>query len=171
MTLKRWNNAFNRFDIETIYISSEAVTVTNQRFNLGKLHEKLKNIFNIWAGQGSGWIIDKIENIWINISNCEPLAGSTYIPLPPELNNSMKGLINLKNKDIECFKWCHVRLLNPQNKYSDRINKQDKKIAETLDYRGINFPMKACDNEIVEERFNINVNVFGYQNKVFPLFV
>ena len=44
MTLKRWNNAFNRFDIETIYISSEAVTVTNQRFNLGKLHEKLKNI-------------------------------------------------------------------------------------------------------------------------------
>ena len=171
MTLKRWNNAFNRFDIETIYISSEAVTVTNQRFNLGTLHEKLKNIFNIWAGQGSGWIIDKIENIWINISNCEPLAGSTYIPLPPELNNSMKGLINLKNKDIECFKWCHVRLLNPQNKYSDRINKQDKKIAETLDYRGINFPMKARDYEIVEERFNINVNVFGYENKVFPLYV
>ena len=31
--------------------------------------------------------------------------------------------------------------------------------------------MKACDNEIVEERFNINVNVFGYQNKVFPLYV
>ena len=31
--------------------------------------------------------------------------------------------------------------------------------------------MKACDYEIVEERFNINVNVFGYQNKVFPLFV
>ena len=29
--------------------------------------------------------------------------------------------------------------------------------------------MKACDNEIVEERFNINVNVFGYENKVFPL--
>ena len=29
--------------------------------------------------------------------------------------------------------------------------------------------MKACDNEIVEERFIINVNVFGYENKVFPL--
>ena len=31
--------------------------------------------------------------------------------------------------------------------------------------------MKACDYEIVEERFNINVNVFRYQNKFFPLFV
>ena len=31
--------------------------------------------------------------------------------------------------------------------------------------------MKARDYEIVEERFNINVNVFGYENKVFPLFV
>ena len=31
--------------------------------------------------------------------------------------------------------------------------------------------MKACDYEIVEERFNINVNVLGYQNKVFPPYV
>ena len=55
--------------------------------------------------------------------------------------------------------------------HPERINKQDKKIASTFDYRGINFPMKARDYEIVEERFNINVNVFGYENKVFPLYV
>ena len=30
--------------------------------------------------------------------------------------------------------------------------------------------MKARDYEIVEERFNINVNVFRYENKVFPLY-
>ena len=83
----------------------------------------------------------------------------------------MKGLINLKNKDIECFKWCHVRFLNPQNKRPDRINKIDKEIASTLDYRGINFPMKASDYEVTEERFEINVNVFGYENKVFPSYV
>ena len=29
ITLKRWNSAINRFDNETIYINSEAVTVTN----------------------------------------------------------------------------------------------------------------------------------------------
>ena len=31
--------------------------------------------------------------------------------------------------------------------------------------------MKTRDYEIVEERFNINVNVFGYENKGFPLYV
>ena len=82
----------------------------------------------------------------------------------------MKGLINLKNKDIKCFKWCHVRLLNPQNKDPDRIKKQDKKIEATLDYRGIDFPIKAKDYGIIEERFSIIVNVFRY-NKISPLYI
>ena len=46
-----------------------------------------------------------------------------------------------------------------------------KMLIESLAFRDINFPMKARDYEIVEERFNINVNVFGYQNKVFPSYV
>ena len=83
----------------------------------------------------------------------------------------MKGLTNIKNKDIDCFKWCHIRLINPTNSHPERINKQDKKIADTLDYRGINFLMKARDYELAEEGFNININVFGYENRVFPLYV
>ena len=83
----------------------------------------------------------------------------------------MKGLIYLKNKDNECFKWCHIRFINPTNNHPEIINKQDKETAKTLDYRGINFLMKARDYEIIEERFNINVNVFGYENKIFPLHV
>ena len=31
--------------------------------------------------------------------------------------------------------------------------------------------MKARDYKIVEEIFNINVNVFGYENRIFPLIV
>ena len=31
--------------------------------------------------------------------------------------------------------------------------------------------MKARDYEIIEERFNINVNIFGYENRIFPLYV
>ena len=165
VTLKKWNNATNTYDIDILYRNSDPITVTNKIFNLNTAHETLKNRLNIYSDGGSGWVIDKIEDIWINLANYKPLAGSSYIPLPPELNNSMKGLINLKNKDIECFKWCHVRFINPQNKDADIIKKQDKEIAKTLDYRGINFPMKARDYEVVEERLNINVNVFGYEKK------
>ena len=98
------------------------------------------------------------------------VVSSSYIPFPPELNSPMKGLINIKNKDTKCFKWCHTRfIIHTTNSHSERINKQDKKMAST--YRGISFPMKARDYKVVEERFNINVNIFGYQNKVFPLYV
>ena len=50
----------------------------------------------------------------------------------------MKGLINLKDKDDKCFKWCHIRFINPMNSHPERINKQDEKKASTLDYEGIN---------------------------------
>ena len=35
--------------------------------------------------------------------------------------------------------WCHVRLINPQNKNAERINKQDKKVAASLSYPDMNF--------------------------------
>ena len=57
----------------------------------------------------------------------------------------MKGLINIRTKDLEYFMWYHIRLINPQNKNAERINKIDKEIASTLDYSGIDFPMKAHD--------------------------
>ena len=127
------------------------ITVTNQRFNLNSAYEELEHKLDIWTGLGSGWIIDKIEDINIDIANYDPLAGISYIPLPLELNNPKKGLINIKNENDESFKWSHIRfIINPKDKHPERIKKQDKEIAKTLDSRGINFPMKARDYEIVE---------------------
>ena len=31
--------------------------------------------------------------------------------------------------------------------------------------------MKTRDSQIIEERFNIMVNVFGYKSRIFPLYV
>ena len=113
---------------EYIYIRSDAITVINQNFRLNEAFGKLTLLLDIWEGKGSGWIIDQVQDIHININNYDPLAGSTYIQLPSELQNSMKRLVNIKNKDIECFKWCHVRMLNPQERNPDRTKKEDRKI-------------------------------------------
>ena len=32
----------------------------------------------------------------------------------------------MKNEDDECFRWCHIRHLNPQKKDPQRIKKEDK---------------------------------------------
>ena len=83
----------------------------------------------------------------------------------------MKYLINLKNKDHKCFMWCHVRLINPQNRNAERINKQDKKITASLNYSDIAFPLDINDYEKIEDRFQMQVDVSGYENKDYPLYI
>ena len=114
--------------------------------------------------------MNQIDGLYINTSNNEPLSGSNYVPLSIKLGNSMRGLINLKNK-YKCFMWCHVRLINPTNSHPERINKQDKKIAANLNYSDIEFPLDINDYEVIGNRYEMNINVFGYENKVYSLYI
>ena len=108
----------------------------------------------------------------LNTLTYRPLSGSSYINLPVELGSSKKGLINIKNKDQKCFLWCHVRHINPSKEHPERIKKTDKKIAEKLDYDGIEFPVQEKDFSKIEVKNNICINVFGYENElVFPIYV
>ena len=102
---------------KTAYFNSKAKTITNATEIGSELSISKKEILNtidIWASEGSGWTTDKIASNYINIVVYQPLHGSSYIDLPDELKNLAKGLINMKNKDDECFRWCHIRHLNPQ---------------------------------------------------------
>ena len=132
VTLKNCVN--NGFDIRRPHFHSTIKTVINDRYFIENSFEETINRTDQWTSEGSGWIIDNVETFYINIANYKPPSGSSYIPLPKELNNSMKGLINIKNKDLKCFMWCHIRLINPQNKNAERINKKYKEIASTLHY-------------------------------------
>ena len=87
--------------------------------------------------------------------------------LPVELRNPRKGLIKIKNKDQKCFLWCHVRHINPSNEHPGRIKKVDKKIAEKLDYDGIEFPVQEKDFDKIEVKNNTCIFVFGYENNLF----
>ena len=40
-----------------------------------------------------------------------------------------------------------------------------------MDYSGIDFPLKTHDYELIENRFNLNVNVFCFENKVYPIYI
>ena len=66
-------------------------------------NEEILNLLDIWINESSAWNRDQIDGLHINTSNYEPFVGSSYIPLPKVLNNSVKGLINLKTRDHKCF--------------------------------------------------------------------
>ena len=133
------------FEIRKPYFNSTAKTVINDRYFIEDSFDEIIHRIDQWLSEGSGWIIDDVESFYINIANYEPLTGNSYILLPKELSNSRKGLINIKNKDLKCFMGCHVGLLHPPDGHPERVNEKDKKIALTLDYSGIDFPMKTHD--------------------------
>ena len=134
--------------------------------------QQILNKIAQWISEGSGWTIQSIENHYINIVNYSPLKGSSYIKLPQELRNSAKGLINMKNKDNECFRWCHIRHLNPQDKDPQRIKKTDKQYIEKLDYSSIEFPVTVKQINKIEKQNNICINLFGYEEKQkFPIYI
>ena len=89
-----------------------------------------------------------------------------------ELRTPRKGLINIKNKDQKCFLWCLVRHINPSKGHPERNLKSDKKIPETLDYNGIEFPVQEKDFSRIEVKKNMCINVFGYEDElVLPIYV
>ena len=90
---------------KTAYFNSRAHIIMNKNDilpSLEKSQEKLVNDIGEWLAQGSGWTIDSI--LGHDVVNYKPLECKSYIPLPKELQNSLKGLINLKNEDSECFR-------------------------------------------------------------------
>ena len=101
---------------KTAYFNSKPQTVINNVMiseSLSLSKDQILNTIAQWISEGSGWTIESVDNHYLNIVQYEPMKGSSYIKLPTELRSNMKGLINMKNEDDECFRWCHIRHLNP----------------------------------------------------------
>ena len=155
------------------YFSSSTMTVTNKDQILEKIvlaEEVILTRIAEWLSEGSGWVVEEILNHYINVASYIPLRGNSYIPLPEELRNSKKGLINLKNEDNKCFLWCHIRHKNPAKKDPQRVKISDKEFVQKLDYSGITFPVQIKDVGKIEKQNSINISIFGYENeKLYPI--
>ena len=101
-----------------------------------------------YLGKSSGWIIDSVNDHNISISEYNPLAGSSYIKLPKELDHPKKGLINIQNiDDNECFKWTRLRYLNPADNNLRRITKVNKKFIKIISLKEQNFQEKLENSQ------------------------
>ena len=165
----------NETTIKTAYFNSKTKTLINENeINevLQTSRQELMKSIAQWISEGSGWTIQSVDGHYINLTKYIPLKGSSYIELPTELKYPAKGLINLKNKDDECFRWCHIRYLNPQEKDPQRIKKSDKEFIEKLDYSGIEFPITIKQINKIEKKNSIRINVFGYEEKQpYPIYI
>jgi len=110
--------------------------------------------------RGSGFVLDRIKNCVIVITQFRPLARSTYIPTPPSIERK-KAVINVKNNDERCFEWAILSGLyppksNPLNGYSYT------KYRDTLNFDGISFPVHLkYIPKLQKQNPQISVNVIS----------
>ena len=71
-----------------VYFNSTTKTVINNKFDLDQSFQEIIYRTDNWISEGSGWIIEEIQNQYLNVSSYSPLIGSTYIELPNELKHS-----------------------------------------------------------------------------------
>ena len=170
-----WKPQDDGWIYKTAYFNSKPQTIINDNSineALQLTKQQILNFIAIWISEGSGWTIESVNGHYLNIVQYQPMKGSSYIQLPQELRNSAKGLINLKNNDNECFRWCHIRHSNPQDKYPQRIKKVDKEYIDKLNYSDIEFPVTTKQYNKIEKQNEININVFGYEEKQpYPIYI
>ena len=70
------------------------------------------------------------------------------------------------------FLWCPVRYINPVKIHPERITQNDETLANDPDYDKVGFPVREKNFSKIEEKNNICINVFCFENKLtFPIFV
>ena len=160
-----YTDAFFTSKVEINFQGTDVVDLYSRM--LQKMLESLAK----YQQKGSNWVFDKVEELHFYTVKYEPLSGSSYIPLPEKLKNK-KAIINMKNKDNECFKWCVTRALNPVEKHAVRISEILQLQAKKLNWKGLKFPVELSQISRFEKLNNISVNVYGYEKDVvYPLSV
>ena len=121
--------------------------------------------------QGSGWSVSKLLEFRLKIAKHVPIKGSSYLELPEKYRNPKFRLINMKNQDEECFKWCVARHFCRDERDPQRISKRLRLEVDKLNWKGIEFPMKLNKINSFEKLNNISINVYSLDNELnlYPL--
>ena len=119
--------------------------------------------------QGSNWKFHSDLSLDLHTVKYEPLGCSSYIPLPAFLA-SKKAIVNLKNEDDECFKWAITLSINTVEKSCERFDRKLRETSKILNCEGLKISVNLSDIYKCENHnSSISVNVFGYDNLVYPL--
>ena len=125
----------------------------------------LENAFQVmqeslerFTHRGSGFSLDGVERLHLDIANYIPLKGGSYIDLPAYYKNK-KAIVNVKNNDDQCLRWALKSALFPAETHSDRTSSYPEE--DGLDLNGIDAPTPLSQIKKVEKQNNLAINVFG----------
>ena len=142
---------------EAVLQKSEIKAALQQAFP--RLLETLEK----WTQRGSGWAVDQVHTLWLDVARYQPLRGGSYIPLPAAVKNK-KAVVNVKNMDDHCLRWALRSALFQAAKDPQRPTKYPT--ADGLDFTDIDAPTPISQIGTLELQNNLAINVFGWDNGV-----
>jgi len=93
----------------------------------------------------------------------EPLRGSSYTELPKDIHDT-KAVVNIKNEDLECFKWCILAGLHPASNHAERLTNYQDYNGE-LNFDGIEFPVPIHQiSKFEKQNRDISITVIAVTN-------
>ncbi|XP_075232208.1 uncharacterized protein LOC142330648 [Lycorma delicatula] len=150
----------NNFDIYSINDIDNAIQNATEQL----LEEEAS-----FEGKQSGWTLITLDGILVRVNKFRPLRGSCYIPLPSKFQQK-HAVINIKNEDEFCFKWS-ILCRFVKGTHRERVDMRYKTLLDKFEFHGITFPTPLGEIKIFEEKNNVSVNVYSFDEKgiIFPV--
>ena len=100
--------------------------------------ETVEERMTIFAQAGSGWTLEQNQALVLEMVDYRPIGGTSYIELPKDVYDT-KSIVNVKNKDQQCFMWSVLAALHPADHNPQRVSHYEP-FKEELNFTGIEFP-------------------------------
>ena len=101
--------------------------------------DQMNNSIQIFSTGGSGFVVQKIDHLDININKFKPIRRSSYIATPAALVEN-NFLLNFQNNDFKCFAYSGLAAMFPEKEHKQRQNKYKPNLRKQ-NFDNIEFPM------------------------------
>ncbi|CAH2014997.1 unnamed protein product [Acanthoscelides obtectus] len=136
------------------------VSVCRSAFRGSKIEQKSKD----FAEKDSGWVLENILYLEININKYNPLRAAAYLPLPKEITNK-KAVLNIRNTEY-CFAWSIVAgMIKPKGRASLTTSYPHFSNIPGLNFAGMDFPVALKSISKFERLNNMSINVYGIEKE------
>ena len=158
--VEEMNHYFNR--MRPVILNEHNIDTLNHALN--QFIDEVKGEIEAWSERGSGWIMDKILEAFINVAQYRPMRGGSYMPLPKTLQKK-KAIINVQKRDNQCLRWALRAALFPPPRGVKVTRTSSYPTEDGLNFTGIDFPTPVSQIDRLErQNLNLAINVFGWEN-------
>ena len=98
------------------FATKQAKTITRTTYKqiVDDVMDELLTQLHEFHLKETSWKVVSINNVNMDTYKIKAARGSSWIPTPERYSNAKCGLINIKNEDQECFRWCMRYHQSPQ---------------------------------------------------------